>query len=609
MEVILHVYDLSGGMARAMSQSMLGFHVDAVYHTGVVAFGREYFYGGGIQRMDHDAVVRTFGLTPVEKISLGTTSKTQEEFHDFLESIKSDFTPEKYDLFHNNCNNFSDRAAKFLLEGRGIPEHIVELPSRVLDTPLGKMIAPMYQGMQQRMQNEMIPFNQTTSSSVEPSNSSSTANNASASGAPTAAPKDSPSLSSLSLGKEAEAEEAESAEAEGIELRVKISTQESPVKPKVKSMMATVGELKRALARVSDYAADDQRLIFKGQFLKDDDKTLTSYNILESEVIHMVPKPGAAKKSASAASSDTSKPSSPLDIALAKLNEAPAKERLVALKTLQKIVQNLIDYPLEAKYRKIKRENKALTKRLAIPGAMECLLSLGFKEDADADTGEQLLVLEASAEAWQKVVDGNEKLTTLVESQQEEQKAPSSQAQSSSGAGSSQNFGGAMPFGNPFAGFPMPSAGNGGMGDAGINSFQQQMMQSLLSNPEMMRSMLQMPHIQQMAQNNPMMAHALREIQENPEHLRNMMNNPVVQSMMQNPDMARSFMNSMGGMPTSMPGGMPGGANPFNMGMGGSGGTNSSNGNGGNGSGGGNDSQMTEEEMIEEAIRRSLQEQ
>ncbi len=41
--VQLHVYDLSQGLARQLSLPMMGVHIDAVYHTGIVAFGKEWF--------------------------------------------------------------------------------------------------------------------------------------------------------------------------------------------------------------------------------------------------------------------------------------------------------------------------------------------------------------------------------------------------------------------------------------------------------------------------------------------------------------------------------------------------------------------------------------
>jgi len=49
MDVQLYVYDLSQGLARMMSQGLLGIHIDAVYHTSLVFGGVEYFYGAGVQ--------------------------------------------------------------------------------------------------------------------------------------------------------------------------------------------------------------------------------------------------------------------------------------------------------------------------------------------------------------------------------------------------------------------------------------------------------------------------------------------------------------------------------------------------------------------------------
>jgi hypothetical protein len=48
-DVVLHLYDLSMGMARAMSMAFIGKQIDCIPHTGIVVYGHEYFYGGGIQ--------------------------------------------------------------------------------------------------------------------------------------------------------------------------------------------------------------------------------------------------------------------------------------------------------------------------------------------------------------------------------------------------------------------------------------------------------------------------------------------------------------------------------------------------------------------------------
>lgn len=151
--VSLYVYDLSMGAAKAMSTALIGKQIDGIWHTGVEVFGQEYFFGGGIQVLPHSAVLAHFKLQPTEKVELGTTTKTRAQLQEFLSSIKSKYTHQTYDLFHNNCNNFSDEVCHFLL-GKGIPAHITGLPAEVLATPLGQVIKPMVEGMQRSMAAE-----------------------------------------------------------------------------------------------------------------------------------------------------------------------------------------------------------------------------------------------------------------------------------------------------------------------------------------------------------------------------------------------------------------------------------------------------------------------
>lgn len=48
--VELYIYDLTQGMARVMSQMLLGRQLDGIWHTSVVIYGREIFFGStGIQ--------------------------------------------------------------------------------------------------------------------------------------------------------------------------------------------------------------------------------------------------------------------------------------------------------------------------------------------------------------------------------------------------------------------------------------------------------------------------------------------------------------------------------------------------------------------------------
>ena len=59
----------------------------------------------------------------------------------FLEGLKSVYAADSYDLFHHNCNNFSNDFAMFLV-GKGIPEHITSLPETFLNTPFGQIMKP-----------------------------------------------------------------------------------------------------------------------------------------------------------------------------------------------------------------------------------------------------------------------------------------------------------------------------------------------------------------------------------------------------------------------------------------------------------------------------------
>ncbi|KAJ4136123.1 hypothetical protein NW768_003731 [Fusarium equiseti] len=153
MDVKLYVYDLSRGLARQMSMGILGFQLDAIYHTSIELNGKEYVYDGGIIAIRPGS---SHLGQPLEKIPLGTTHLPMDVIEEFLDSLRPIFTLEAYDLFHHNCNNFSDSFANFLL-GKGIPEHIVKMPQAVLDSPMGRALLPqLTQGINAGRQNGSI---------------------------------------------------------------------------------------------------------------------------------------------------------------------------------------------------------------------------------------------------------------------------------------------------------------------------------------------------------------------------------------------------------------------------------------------------------------------
>lgn len=138
MDVRLLVYDLSQGMARQMSMGLLGFQLDAIYHTSIELDGLEYVYDGNV-------VAITPGSShlgqPLQRLNLGKTQLPMHVIQQYLQSLREIYTVEAYNLWKHNCNNFSNDFATFLL-GTGIPDHILHMPDAVLQSPLGAMLMP-----------------------------------------------------------------------------------------------------------------------------------------------------------------------------------------------------------------------------------------------------------------------------------------------------------------------------------------------------------------------------------------------------------------------------------------------------------------------------------
>ena len=144
-KVQLYVYDLSQGLARTLSMQFLGVQLDIVPHTGIVVFGREYFYSGGLQALPKDQFARSHGIPTCEIVELGETEVPRELFEEFVDARRDDYSAAKYDLLRHNCNHFTEEATQFLL-GKSIPERIRQVPEIVMRTPMGAMFAQMLEG-------------------------------------------------------------------------------------------------------------------------------------------------------------------------------------------------------------------------------------------------------------------------------------------------------------------------------------------------------------------------------------------------------------------------------------------------------------------------------
>jgi hypothetical protein len=89
MNVQLYVYDLSNGLARNVSQALLGTHIDAVYHTSIVMGNVEYVYDGGIKTVDP---ANTHLGRPMQILELGTTELPMDVIMEYLDSLKEVYT-------------------------------------------------------------------------------------------------------------------------------------------------------------------------------------------------------------------------------------------------------------------------------------------------------------------------------------------------------------------------------------------------------------------------------------------------------------------------------------------------------------------------------------
>ncbi|KAI9465406.1 DUF862-domain-containing protein [Lactarius psammicola] len=148
--VKLYVYDLSNGLARAMSPRFLGRQIDGIWHTSVVVFNREIFYGMGIQIT---APGQSHHGQPLQILDLGETALDEQVFEEYLAEMREHYTADKVcpppGCVDFNCNSFTSDCIGFLTGG-SIPSWIKDLPSDFLSTPFGAALRPTIDSMFRR---------------------------------------------------------------------------------------------------------------------------------------------------------------------------------------------------------------------------------------------------------------------------------------------------------------------------------------------------------------------------------------------------------------------------------------------------------------------------
>jgi hypothetical protein len=80
--VKLAMYDISQGLASQHSQMLLGKHIDGIWHTSLIVYGKEYYFGKGIC---YNLVGNTPFGKPTRVVDLGETRKSEERFYEGLD--------------------------------------------------------------------------------------------------------------------------------------------------------------------------------------------------------------------------------------------------------------------------------------------------------------------------------------------------------------------------------------------------------------------------------------------------------------------------------------------------------------------------------------------
>jgi len=143
--VYLYKYDMSKGHACWLSPALIGEKLQGIWHTSIVAFGAEYWYGGKIYHSSSPG--ETHWGEPTEICQLpGRTLRTVDELRDYLcHEAAHLFTVESYNMVTHNCNHFSDFVCRFLLNSR-VPKDILQQAELVMGPqakPALQMLRPM----------------------------------------------------------------------------------------------------------------------------------------------------------------------------------------------------------------------------------------------------------------------------------------------------------------------------------------------------------------------------------------------------------------------------------------------------------------------------------
>lgn len=158
MVVELHVYDLSHGYLKRYGKELVGLEIPGVYHSGIVCYGVEVYFEGGIGIA---AAGRTRFGTKYHTHYLGVTKKPVSEFFRWI-GVRAVHVNQIHDYHpvRHNCHHFSYEAAQFLLgENASIPNYLFSTVDNLVKTEAGASVAEVMtlttHGMQSSVARQM----------------------------------------------------------------------------------------------------------------------------------------------------------------------------------------------------------------------------------------------------------------------------------------------------------------------------------------------------------------------------------------------------------------------------------------------------------------------
>jgi hypothetical protein len=139
-KVSLVFYDISSSATKNLSRILFGKKIEGIWHTSILAFGYEWWYGGDC--FQSRPFSTPFGTSPTRIEDIGTTTRTIQELKEFVRNkMRKKYNYISYDVINNNCNHFTNDISHFLVH-RGIRKSIVSLPSELLSGGLAKIMRP-----------------------------------------------------------------------------------------------------------------------------------------------------------------------------------------------------------------------------------------------------------------------------------------------------------------------------------------------------------------------------------------------------------------------------------------------------------------------------------